>query len=153
MNEETNNPTAVKTDHAHTRISKILVPTAFSDCAKKSLFYAKAMAELNGAAIELLHVISIHDEGAIYGPVYFPIFDKEFLEASNTNLNEIVEVEPDGGATLTSCTTTRAPVAEIVRHARESAADLIVIATHGHKGIKHLLLGTTTENVARHTLY
>jgi nucleotide-binding universal stress UspA family protein len=42
------------------------------------------------------------------------------------------------------------PVDEIVRIARENQVDLIVIATHGHTGLKHLLLGSVAERVIRH---
>ena len=33
--------------------------------------------------------------------------------------------------------------------AKEIDADLIIISTHGHKGLKHVFLGSVTENVAR----
>lgn len=36
--------------------------------------------------------------------------------------------------------------------AESNQADLIVIATHGHSGIKHLLLGSTAEKVIRHAV-
>jgi universal stress protein A len=39
---------------------------------------------------------------------------------------------------------------EIVRLARECGADLIILATHGHTGLKHVLLGSTAEYVVRH---
>ena len=45
--------------------------------------------------------------------------------------------------------TGRAPW-EILRVARETEADLIIIATHGYTGLKHVLLGSTAELVVRH---
>jgi nucleotide-binding universal stress UspA family protein len=39
---------------------------------------------------------------------------------------------------------------EIAEAARSLPADLIIIATHGYTGIKHALLGSTTERVVRH---
>ena len=42
------------------------------------------------------------------------------------------------------------PFHEIVEAAREGNADLIILATHGHTGLKHMLLGSTAENVVRH---
>ena len=42
------------------------------------------------------------------------------------------------------------PATEIVEAARELAADLIVIATHGRTGLQHVLLGSVAENVVRH---
>jgi nucleotide-binding universal stress UspA family protein len=42
------------------------------------------------------------------------------------------------------------PFQEITATAEELKADLIVIATHGHSGFKHLTLGSTTEKIIRH---
>lgn len=39
---------------------------------------------------------------------------------------------------------------EIVTAAKQANADLIVIATHGHTGFKHVMLGSTAERVVRH---
>ena len=45
---------------------------------------------------------------------------------------------------------TGTPFHEITTAARERAADLIVIATHGYTGAKRVLLGSTAERVVRH---
>jgi nucleotide-binding universal stress UspA family protein len=42
------------------------------------------------------------------------------------------------------------PFDEIAKEAKAWEADLIVIATHGYTGLKHVLLGSTTERVVRH---
>ncbi len=41
------------------------------------------------------------------------------------------------------------PTNELVELAREEDVDLIVIATHGYTGIKHMLLGSTAEKIVR----
>jgi universal stress protein A len=41
------------------------------------------------------------------------------------------------------------PAEEILRLAREEKVDLIVMGTHGHTGLRHLLLGSVAEAVAR----
>ena len=41
------------------------------------------------------------------------------------------------------------PAASIVAAARESRADLVVMATHGHREVRHLLMGSVTEDVVR----
>jgi nucleotide-binding universal stress UspA family protein len=42
------------------------------------------------------------------------------------------------------------PADEIVGYARDKSAQLIIMATHGYSGVKHVLLGSTTESVLRH---
>ena len=39
---------------------------------------------------------------------------------------------------------------EIVEVAKERNTDLIIISTHGYTGLKHVFLGSTTENVVRY---
>ena len=42
------------------------------------------------------------------------------------------------------------PADEVIRSAQEHEVDLIVIATHGRTGLKHLLMGSTAERIVRH---
>jgi universal stress protein A len=37
-----------------------------------------------------------------------------------------------------------------VNYAKEIGADMIIMATHGYSGVKHVMLGSTTEDVLRH---
>jgi len=41
------------------------------------------------------------------------------------------------------------PFVEIVRYAGEAAIDLIIMPTHGHTGLAHMIIGSTTERVIR----
>jgi nucleotide-binding universal stress UspA family protein len=41
------------------------------------------------------------------------------------------------------------PFYEIIQHAKEKNVDLIVMGTHGHSGLAHVLLGSVTEKVVR----
>lgn len=41
------------------------------------------------------------------------------------------------------------PFKELIRHAADNGVDLIVMSTHGHTGLKHVLLGSTAERVVR----
>jgi nucleotide-binding universal stress UspA family protein len=41
------------------------------------------------------------------------------------------------------------PFLEIIRTAREEGSDMIIIASHGHTGVEHLLFGSTAEKVVR----
>jgi nucleotide-binding universal stress UspA family protein len=42
------------------------------------------------------------------------------------------------------------PADEIVGYAEEVGADMIIMTTHGYSGVKHVILGSTTESVLRH---
>jgi universal stress protein A len=134
-------------------IKRILVPLDFSDCSKKALRYALALARQHGAALDLLYVLPTLP----YGSGEYGVFDygklQEDMKASAEmklakTLSEEIGQCPSvrAGSILRIGTAAR----EIVDVARTLPADLIVIATHGRTGLKHVLLGSVAEQVVRH---
>jgi nucleotide-binding universal stress UspA family protein len=117
----------------------------------KALKYAAAFAERFGAKLTLLHVIepiAMPDFAATYPLVMDP---NEVAKISKQKLDSLAgqfEINPD----LVEKVLVRsgAPFNEISTAARGLKADLIIISTHGRTGLKHLVLGSTTERVVRH---
>jgi len=131
------------------KIKKILVPIDFSDCSRKALQYALAFAKEHEAAITLLYVVP---------PPAYPVGEFGGLEYGNLisdmrtgGEKQLAELAAEIGhaVTVESEVRTGGPAAEIVAAAQESAADIIVISTHGHTGFKHVLLGSVAEHVIR----
>lgn len=133
------------------RIQHLLVPIDFSAAAEKALRYAVSFAEQFDARITLLHVQP--------GPYYLGEIG-EFPTAipapgpSTETLQARLEAEakrliPAGVLERTLCRVGPA-FDEICNAAREMPIDLIIISTHGHTGLKHVLLGSTAERVVRH---
>jgi len=134
------------------KLKSILVPTDFSSSAGKALHYALSFAEQFGATITLLHVV----EPAVYPTElgYIPVEIDALYKTMNTSARERLakfateQVPPPFRAsTLVRVGT---PYHEITTAAKELGVDLIVIATHGYTGLKHVLLGSTAERVVRH---
>ncbi len=131
-------------------ITRILVPTDFSDCATRALEYAIELASKLSASIVLVHVflppVVYMPDGIWALPQGAPnVHDKlrEALEAlaaktrkSSSRPVEIALVEGD-------------PPKEIVKAASDYACDLIAIGTHGRSGISHLVLGSVAEKVVQ----
>ena len=144
---------AAKTKAAPTLrgIKSILVPIDFSAPSKKALAYAVPFAEQFGAKLTLLNVVE---------PVATPDFAKSFpLAMENDEVmaeckRELERVVKQAGVSpkLIEKTLVRfgRSFHEIADAARTLKVDLIVIATHGYTGLKHALLGSTTERVVRH---
>lgn len=66
-------------------------------------------------------------------------------------LEELVhDFHPQFPAETTAAVCDGHPSTEICRYAESHECDLIVMATHGRTGLKHMLLGSTTEQVVRH---
>jgi nucleotide-binding universal stress UspA family protein len=132
-------------------IKKLLVPTDFSNCSLKALTYAIAFASQFKASITLLHVIQPYYVAGDYaGGLDYATLEQEIEENSARRLKELAREAIGDRAKYRTQLALGRPVDEISRAAEELNADLIIISTHGHTGLKHIVLGSTAENVVRH---
>jgi len=133
------------------RLTRILAPIDFSDCSLKALDYAAGFARSFQAWITLIHVVQVP-----YGTGEAVIVDLDRIrqrmrEDSERQLAALVtKLTRDQEISMDIIVREGNPYAEIVRVAQEQRIDLIIIATHGHTGIKHVLLGSVAERVVRH---
>jgi universal stress protein A len=126
-------------------LKRIVVPVDFSGPSLKALRYAARLAVRSGASIFPLyvaeHVIYV-DEGAS-----FP--GHNVLEEMKQKLTDFVRYEFDEQLPVYPQVLTGKASDAICRAARDHAADLIVIGTHGRTGLDHIMLGSTAERVVR----
>lgn len=132
-------------------IRKILVPTDFSACAAAAVDCAVDLAKTLEAEILLLHVLPIvpfQVPGADmiqFPPEWVASCRKDALDALAKEKGRIqgtrLATELREG-TLHEC---------ILAAAAERKADMIVIGTHGRRGLSHALLGSVAERVVRHS--
>ena len=134
------------------KMKTIVVPTDFSQNSLRALEKATDFAKRFDAEIVLLHVL----EAPIYpamtfgaGAANLPTIHQELRDTVDRNLRDVRDEHLPEGVAVRLVMREGNPYAEILDTAREEGADLIVIATHGHSGIKHLLLGSVTEKVVR----
>lgn len=131
-------------------LQHILVPTDFSKESHRAIQYAKALAELFGAKITLLHIIvPLATPDLVYGPVAWDVAKVE--ESANKHLEELKSSFEFTSAVELDCLVKEGhPLQEISGTAKELNTDLIIVATHGYTGFKHMLLGSVAEKVIRH---
>jgi nucleotide-binding universal stress UspA family protein len=132
-------------------IHRILVPIDFSDHSKNALKYAVSYASQIGARLDLLYVVepTIYPADFSFGQVGFPNIEEELRKRGSEELNTLMASEV-GGKVLAECSVrTGKPFYEINEYAGEHHCDLIIIATHGHTGMEHILFGSTVEKVVR----
>ena len=129
-------------------LKRILLPTDFSDTAQHALGYAREMAERFGAEVHVLYVVPdpTPQDWAV-GATALVVTDllDQWRAAAEQRLGAI---SLDGVETLRAIRVGHAFV-EIVRYATDNAIDMIVMGTHGHGPVKHLLLGSVAEKVVR----
>ena len=135
------------------KIQKILYPTDFSNCSKQTYPHACFLAEKYGAELHILHVITIHT-----GDAYDPSYDFPHLEEYNVHLEKHAMEETDKliqgyqvGMHKVFKVQERgySPSAVILQYAKDHNIDLIVMGTHGRRGLGYLFLGSVAEEVTR----
>lgn len=133
------------------RLKEILVPVDFSDFSTKALKYALAFADQFGARITLLHVVEpvVYPENYMVVPSVLEMTDN-LVASARPRLDELGREQIGNRAPFDTIVRMGRAYAEIAAAARELGVDLIVIATHGYTGLKHVLLGSTAERVVRH---
>ncbi len=131
-------------------IKKILIPVDFSEHSLFALEYAKLFAERFNAELILLNVVEpvVFVADLTMGQVNVPSIESELIQKSEEKIREIVNSLKDkynikGEVKLGK------PYAEIIETAKSESVDLIVIGSHGHTGVEHLLFGSTAEKVIR----
>ena len=133
-------------------LKRILVPTDFSKFSQNALTYAAAFAEKFGAELYLLHVVQdlavfIPDMITVAPPVVPTV--KQLTDAVYVAFDRLIEENHLTGLAIHREVREGSPFVEIIRFASEENMDLIVLSTHGHTGLAHVLLGSVTEKVVR----
>jgi nucleotide-binding universal stress UspA family protein len=127
----------------------ILVPVDFSWCSRLALSYARELAAVHGAALQLLHVVSdvtcpdvyLHGSQVTHqGRLHLECRAKRRLKdlADDMGQQDRRQVFVRFGR----------PASEIVRFARGAGCDLILMAGHGLGGLMKVMLGSVTSHVA-----
>jgi nucleotide-binding universal stress UspA family protein len=133
-------------------VNTILVPTDFSDDARKALSTAGELAKLFGARVVVLHAyhVDIPIASPMAGGYALP---QGFYEGVRSHA--IAEIEKAAkelagtGVEATGIAHSEPAALAIVAEAEKLPADLIVMGTRGLTGVKHVLLGSVAERIVR----
>jgi universal stress protein A len=132
-------------------LHRILVATDFSKFSDVALTYGAALAGRFGAELYLLHVVQdlglfIPDAVGV-APIAPPV--EQFTAAAREALGRTSRDERLKDLVVHAEVREGTPFYEIIRFAREVNIDLIVLGSHGHSGLAHVLLGSVTDKVVR----
>ncbi len=133
------------------KINKILAPIDFSDFSKHALKYSVEMAEHFSAELFLIYVIepSFYPADFSMGQISVPTAELETIKHAREQLDLLAEEKIRKRVKYNTMIKTGRPFVEIIDTASEEDIDLIIISTHGHTGMEHLLFGSTAEKVVR----
>ena len=134
-------------------IKRVLVPVDFSGDSLNALAYARELVKPFKAEVVLVHVVE---------PIYYAAPADMYM--TSPNLASIIEEQQQmaaqqlkrlagdlekKGHRVRTVLKSGSPAQVIIDTARRTAADLIVMATHGHTGLAHLFMGSVAEKVVR----
>ena len=123
-------------------IRRILFPTDFSDGAARAFPQAAHLADWHDAELHIVHVAGPQDEADTALPV------------SQDTLQEWLG-QPSGSFSLDTLSIVQhqvesdAPPERLVAYTEDQDIDLVVMGTHGRRGIRRMILGSVTEEVLR----
>jgi universal stress protein A len=128
----------------------ILVPTDFSEHADHALEYAAKLAATLDATICLVHAITIPAMSVPeMGMAYSALSIKAMTEHAQSELDKRVAGYRDR-VTLAPTRLDVGDARDVIDLAAEQIdADLIIMGTHGRRGIRRMLLGSVAESVVR----
>jgi nucleotide-binding universal stress UspA family protein len=134
-------------------IDTILFPTDFSSVAEGAFAHAAHLALRTGATIHVFNVVS-PDEGDTEDPMDFlpvePVEGTRVAEATPERVDVKTATQERGTVSVVYVQTdSPSPTEAINDHARAHDVDLVVMGTHGRKGVNRLLSGSVAEAVVR----
>ncbi len=130
------------------KVKKILVPTDLSEFSEYALDQVLELAKATSAEIDLLHVLDVH--------TYDSKKIEDFMKSEKGQIlqervkNAMKMPGKTGDITINKVVVRGFEISsEIVDYASENNVDMIVMASHGRRGISKLLLGSVTDKVIR----
>lgn len=136
--------------------TRILVPTDGSALSKKAVKSAVELAAAVGAEVVALNVVpryptSYFEGGVSISPSEVARVEKQWAEHGQALAEEVEKAAAKAGVKAKAVTVRSDLVAEaILAAAKKNRCDLVVMASHGRRGLKRLLLGSETQHVLTH---
>lgn len=128
---------------------RILVPTDFGDASRRATDLAVDMAHTDQASLTLVHTCELpiytYPGMAMGGTDLLTALEEAARQQLDRELARVRESFPAATAILRTGTAWE----EILATIDAVQADLIVMGTHGRRGVTHLLLGSVAEKIVR----
>ena len=131
-------------------IRKILFPCDLTENSSKILPYVLSICDKYNSTIYLLHVVQDLQR---WGKDYIPHpsmdkYQKEAEEGAKKAMERFCEKSHFGGSIQKSITSGD-PIDEILKTIDSEDIDLVIMGTHGRKGLEHVIFGSVAENVVK----
>ena len=135
------------------KIKRILFPTELREYSLKILPFVISMSEKYNSTIYLLHVI---EDFLKWGGFYIPhisldLYQKEAMEAAGKLMDKVCRQQMQGCPDFERRIRSGDPAVEILKTIESEDIDLVVMGTHGYKGLEHAIFGSVAEKVVKNS--
>jgi nucleotide-binding universal stress UspA family protein len=132
-------------------IKKILFPCDFTENSTKILPYVLSVSEKYNSMIYLLHVVQdLLKWGGFYIPhLSLENYQKEALMYAEKAVEKVCEEQLQSCPNFQRIIVSGDPDAEILKTIEAEGIDLVIMGTHGRKGLEHAFIGSVAERVVR----
>lgn len=136
---------------------KILVATDGSSLSKKAVSSAISLAALTGAGLVVVKVIPRYPQSYFEGGLALQAaevgrIEQQWAEEGQAVVDEVKKAAEAQGVKTRALIVKSDVVSDaIIAAAKKNKCELIVMASHGRKGVKRLLLGSETQQVLTHS--
>jgi nucleotide-binding universal stress UspA family protein len=131
------------------KVNKVLFPCDLTENSSKILPYVLSIAEKYDSQIYLLHVVQDLQK---WGNVFIPhssteVYQKEAMQGAEKAMNRVCEEQLKSCPNFKRMLVSGDPVSKILETIVSEGIDLLVMGTHGRKGLEHAIFGSVAENV------
>lgn len=132
-------------------IKHILFPVDFTESSQKIVSYVKQFVHACNAQLSLIHVVRGPEDFAGFelGAAWWTSIQKEVMDGANQAMDQFVKNNLADVPNVKTFVTIGDIVEEIVKYADANKIDLILIGTHGRKGLEKAMFGSVAEGVVK----
>lgn len=138
------------------KITKILCPVDFSQNADRIITDAAYIAGSFKAALHVVFVVQHFEDysGFFVPPVNLPNLEQELVESSREQMESFIKKHDPmftekGAGQVTSKVLSGDVSESILHYVKENNCDLIVMGTHGYKGLERIMFGSVADKVIK----
>ena len=132
-------------------VKKILFPCDFTENSSKVLPYVLLFSEKYNSMIYLFHVVQDLQR---WGKDFIPhpsmdVFQKQALEGAEKAMDRVCDEQLQSCPNFQRRIVSGDPAEEILKMIGSEDIDLVIMGTHGRRGLEHVLFGSVAENVVK----
>jgi len=125
----------------------IVAATDFSEASRAALELARSVASESGADLTIVHVCEVPGYSGT-GPIAYDLVTPIATQAQ-VQLDALLDHVRQACPRATGLVKVGAPAEQILAVAGDARADLVVMGTHGRRGLAHAVMGSVAERVVR----